>query len=398
MRLLRVIPSMNPSTGGPCQGIRNAIPELQKLGIYNEVACLDDPRSSFSRNDLFPVHLLGPAKGPWQYSNKLVPWLEKNVHRFDAVIVHGLWLYHDYAVVKFFRQLRARTNNKKSPKLFVMPHGMLDPYFQKAPGRKLKAIRNKIYWKLVESKVIENADAMLFTTESELLLAREAFQPYLPKQEINIGYGIAAPPPFTHEMHNAFINECSGLNDRPFILFLSRIHEKKSVDLLIQSYVDIVKGSNTANQTNIPKLVIVGPGMNTPFGKNLLTMAADLKDEYIFFPGMLTGDAKWGAFYNCDAFILPSHQENFGIAVAEAMACSKPVLISNQVNIFREIETSHSGIVADDTVEGVSYLLNSFFSLTDVEKKQMGVNAKTTYEKYFAAAPAAQKMLSILSN
>ena len=397
MRLLRVIPSMNPITGGPCQGIRNSIPELQKLGIYNEVACLDDPRSSFTRNDLFPVHLLGPGKSPWQYSNKLIPWLEKNIERFDAVIVHGLWLYHDYAVNKFFVNQR-RSGNKKLPKLFVMPHGMLDPYFQKAPDRKLKAIRNKIYWKFFESKVIENADAMLFTTQSELQLAKEAFHPYLPKEEINIGYGIAAPPPFTPEMRNAFIADCKDLNDQPFILFLSRIHEKKSVDLLIQSYLNHLNNLPATNQQTIPRLVIVGPGMETPFGNTLLDMAGEYKDQYIFFPGMLTGDAKWGAFYSCEAFILPSHQENFGIAVAEAMACGKPVLISNQVNIFREIENSDSGIVADDTTEGIAYLLNNFFKLSTAQKNEMGNNAKTTYENYFAAAPAAKKMLSILSN
>ncbi len=59
---------------------------------------------------------------------------------------------------------------------------------------------------------------------------------------------------------------------------------------------------------------------------------------------MLTGDLKWGAFRAAEAFVLPSHQENFGIAVVEALACGKPVLISDKVNIWREIVEDGAGL------------------------------------------------------
>ena len=68
---------------------------------------------------------------------------------------------------------------------------------------------------------------------------------------------------------------------------------------------------------------------------------------------MLTGEAKWGAFRAAEFFVLPSHQENFGIVVAEAMALSKPLLITNKVNIWREVEIDGAGIVVDDDVKGV---------------------------------------------
>ena len=90
MNILRVIASMNPASGGPCQGIRNSIPELEKIGIHNEVVCLDDPREQFKTKDTFKIYALGPGKTPWCYSNKLIPWLKENLMRFDAVIVHGL--------------------------------------------------------------------------------------------------------------------------------------------------------------------------------------------------------------------------------------------------------------------------------------------------------------------
>ena len=98
---------------------------------------------------------------------------------------------------------------------------------------------------------------------------------------------------------------------------------------------------------------------------------------------MLTGDAKWGAIYGCEAFVLPSHQENFGIAVVEALACRKPVLISNQVNIWREIESSGSGIVADDTEIDTHQLLIQWLNLSTDEKQLMGQRARDSYETYF---------------
>src|SRR6187549_1056771 len=97
MKVLQIIPSMHPDSGGTSQGIRNMIPELEKLGIYNEVLTLDDPEEEFHSKDPFLITALGPAKGPWRYSSKLVPWLVNNLSRFDVVIVNALWLYHGYA-------------------------------------------------------------------------------------------------------------------------------------------------------------------------------------------------------------------------------------------------------------------------------------------------------------
>ncbi|GHC61359.1 hypothetical protein GCM10007100_30840 [Roseibacillus persicicus] len=78
-----------------------------------------------------------------------------------------------------------------------------------------------------------------------------------------------------------------------------------------------------------------------------------LLDSKVHFCGMLQGDSKWGAFYCARAFVLPSHQENFGIAVVEALACGKSVLITDKVNIWREIKESEAGVVVSDTEEGV---------------------------------------------
>ena len=92
------------------------------------------------------------------------------------------------------------------------------------------------------------------------------------------------------------------------------------------------------------------------------------------------------------AFILPSHQENFGIAVVESLACAKPVLISNQVNIWREIEEAEGGIIADDTMLGTQSLLESWKRLPGGDRLSMGVKARHAFEKNFAIEPAARRL------
>lgn len=397
MKILSVIGSINPITGGPCQGLRNIIPEMKNHNIHNEVVTLDDPTAPFIGNDPFIVHALGPNKGMWKYTNKLKPWLIENISRFDIVIIHGLWLYHGYAVRKAYNYVTEEYRKKeveKIPKLFVMCHGMLDPYFQRAPERRLKAIRNWFYWKLIESKIINQADGVLFTCEEELLLARQTFRPYQPKKEMNVGYGIEEPPALTPSMRNGFIEKCKQLKNDPFILFISRINEKKGIDLLIEAYKSLIEKGN-----DLPKLVIAGPGLDTKYGAELLELvnaSTNLKNN-VFFPGMLTGDAKWGAFYSCEAFILPSHQENFGIAVVEALACSKAVLISNQINIWREIEAGKGGIIKADTLSGSKELLTDWLQLSDERKREMGENARIVYEQNFHIKPAVKKFLEAIS-
>ncbi|MBT0812291.1 glycosyltransferase [Litoribacter ruber] len=399
MKILRVIASMDPSNGGPCQGIRYSIPELEKLGVSNEVVCLDDPAAPFCSADPFPVQALGEGRGPWQYSGKLGPWLMQHLHRFDVVIVHGLWLYHSFAVNRALNHFK-KLNHSCSPKLFIMPHGMLDPYFQRAAGRKIKALRNWLYWKLIEGNVVNGADGVLFTCEQELKLAQLPFRPYSPAKELNVGYGIAEPPKSSETILKAFYRLIPGLRNQKFLLFISRIHEKKGVDMLIEAYAEIWKRHLNPLDTHTakpPLLVIAGPGLNSDFGKKIRNSAASIiPKNAVFFSGMLSGDEKWGAFYSCEAFILPSHQENFGIAVVEALGCGKPVLITDQINIYREIIRQEAGIIAKDNLAGTIKLLDDWISLSPREKTTMGDKAFDCFLKYFSLSQNARKLLSAL--
>jgi glycosyltransferase involved in cell wall biosynthesis len=111
---------------------------------------------------------------------------------------------------------------------------------------------------------------------------------------------------------------------------------------------------------------------------------------------MLSGDLKWGAFRAADVFILPSHQENFGLAVVEALACGVPVLISNRINIRREIQTDRAGLVAADTLAGTRDLLRRWQRLAEGERQAMRVAAARSFRQRFEIERAAQHLVGAL--
>jgi glycosyltransferase involved in cell wall biosynthesis len=394
IRVLRLISSMNPAHGGPCQGIRNSIPSLLQIGVENEVVCLDDTKEAATWNDGFTVYALGKPKGIWHFHPSLNSWLLNNLPNYDVVISHGLWQYQSFAISKAISQLK-KSGSNNVPKHFIMPHGMLDPWFQRSKTRIFKAIRNWVYWKLIEHKVIQNADGLLFTCEEEMRLASTTFIPYHPKNEFNVGYGIQPPPEYMPTMMNSFYHYCPGVEGKKYLLFLSRLHPKKGLDLLVNAYSALMK--DPALQNNLPNLVIAGPGLETAYGAKIQQMVAadaNLKD-IVHFTGMLTGNAKWGAIYGSEAFVLTSHQENFGIAVVEAMACRKPVLISNQVNIWREIEDGGGGLIGADTLDGVVRILKTWLNISAVEKHSMGIHAFDVYKNKFMVEKAAQNIINV---
>jgi glycosyltransferase involved in cell wall biosynthesis len=388
MKLLHVIGSMNPSTGGPCQTIRNGARCFIEQGNTLEVVCLNDPHSDFLGSDDFPVYALGQGRGSWNYHPALLPWLNERSKQYDAIILNGLWQFQGYALWKSSKQPEA-------PPYYIFPHGMLDPWFQRLSVRPLKALRNSILWKVLMHRIVHDARGLLFTSEEEQRLARLPFRPYAPKQETVVGLGLPDPPEYHDRMVEAFREKCPGLNGTGFFLFLGRIHPKKGVDLLIKAYSALGRSSGASS---LPRLVIAGPGLDTPYGKKMQKLAAEIcPPNSVSWPGMLTGDAKWGASYNCDAFVLPSHQENFGIAVVEALACGRPVLISDQVNIWREIREHGAALVQSNSVEATSRLLQDWISLSTNDRSTMAAQAKPCFKSCFSIEYATRRLLETIS-
>jgi len=364
MRILHVIGTIDPAAGGPTEVVRVLI-EQRPEGSTAEVVTLDDPSETFVREAGFPVHALGPAKLTYGYSARLVPWLRANRTRFDGVLVHGMWQYGGLAV---WRTMRGHVPYA------VFPHGMLDPYFKRAFPR--KHCKKWIYWALVEYWVLRAARRVLFTCEAEAELAKHSFWLHRWRAQV-VPFGTTPPTGDETVQREAFYAACPEARGRRFLLFLGRIHRKKGCDLLVDAFVKLA-----ASDVGLD-LVMAGPDAQN-WREELEQGATQVGvADRIHWPGMLRGDAKWGAFYASEAFVLASHQENFGIAVAEAMACGRPVLLSDKVNIAAEIAADGAGLMEVDTAEGVERLLARWIALPEAERKAMSERAHECFHRRY---------------
>ena len=380
MKILRSTHTINPARGGPIESIKQSSAALARRGHEVEIISLDAPNDPWVRDAPVPVHALGPGRGSYGYAARFSSWIKERRAQFDAVIVHGLWQYSSFGV---WRALAGT-----STPYFVFPHGMLDPWFKRAyPAKHFKKL---LYWPWAEYRVLRDAAAVLFTAEEERRLARESFALYRCR-EVVVNYGTAAPANLDQARENFFATYPQ-FKGRPFLLFLGRLHEKKGCDLLINAFIALRK----SNPDFALSLVMAGPCADDEYLRHLRTLANEAGDS-IFFPGMLTGDIKWGALRAAEAFVLPSHQENFGIAVAEALATGTPVLISNKINVWREIQADGAGYVENDDLAGTSNLFSRWLATPAENRPRMQQNARQCFANRFEIERATDSLLTVLA-
>ena len=389
VRVLNIIPSVAPESGGPVEGLLSQLATLHGA-ITFDVVSLDSPGAPYVKAFPAPITALGvdadmpDTRNKFQrhygYSPKLVPWLREHVRSYDAVIAHTLWNYAAYA--------SARVLPTAGVPYFVFTHGMMDPWFRHAYP--LKHLAKQAFWLLNEGVLLRGARKVLFTAEDERLLARNVFLGHGGYAEAVVGYGANAPPPEAPGNAAAFRARFPAWADGPYLLFLSRIHEKKGCDLLIDAFAEV------AAQYPSMQLVIVGPDQ-VGLQPALQAQAERLGlAGRVQFPGPLYGDDKWNAMKGAEAFVLPSHQENFGVVVAEAMACGTPVLTTNRVNIWREVEAAGGGLIEDDTLSGISRLLKRWLILPPVQKAAMRERARLGYETFFRMDMASERLQAVI--
>jgi glycosyltransferase involved in cell wall biosynthesis len=380
MKLLHVLASVDPRGGGPLEGVRQRGLRLEQLGHSVEVVTLDDPAASFIKGFPLKVHAVGPPRSSYRYSAALVPWLRAHAAEYDAIIVNGLWQYHSFAVWRVLKSM-------KLP-YFVFTHGMLDPWFKHAYPR--KHLKKWLYWPWGDYRVLRDARAVLFTSEEERLRARRSFWLYAAHERV-VSYGTSTPPDNVEALREVYLKAHPELRGRRVLLFLGRIQEKKGCDLLVRAFAQV------ASRDPALHLVIAGPDQTGMVGTLTdLARKLDIADR-ISWPGMLQNAMKWGAFYIADAFVLPSHQENYGIAVAEALGCGVPVLVSDKVNIWREVQSAGAGLVATDTIEGTANLLSRWLSLTSGERQTMRHAARELFQRRYTVDAMAQGLLDVIA-
>lgn len=382
-RILHVIRSVGATGGGPVEAIKLLASVHQRLGHDSEVVALDDPNDAAVQSFPFRCHAMVPSLTGYGYSSRLVPWLRANRSRYDVIFVHGLWQYGSFGV---WRAL----HGTRTP-YFVFPHGMLDPWFKRTYP--LKHLKKWLYWPWAEYQVLRDARGVLFTCEEERRLARESFWLYRARERVvNCGTSPRSGDPAAQRA--AFLARFPELTNRRCLLFLGRVHVKKGPDLLLRALREILTNRKRA-ETDAVQLVMAGPN-DHDYGRAMVELARELGlADRVTWTGMLTGDLKWGAFHTAEAFVLPSHQENFGIAVAEALACGVPVLISNRVNIWREIEQDAGGLVEADDLAGTLRLLERWLATDRQAWSAMRRNALACFERRFNIEQTAEDLIRL---
>lgn len=382
VRILHIITGLSPAEGGPPEAVRQLVRAYPGVGVEVEVVCLDDGAAPYLAGMGCAVHALGQSQlGRFSFSPRLWRWLGENAGRFDGLVINGIWTFPGVAV-------RAAARRAGKP-YGVFVHGALDPWFNRTYP--LKHLKKLLYWPL-QYRVLRDARAVFFTTETEAKLAATSFRPNGWKSVV-VPYGINDPDMGGLDgaaQVEAFHRKLPAVRGRRYLLFMGRIHEKKGCDLLMEAFAGVAVRAPEVD------LVMAGPDQAGLKAK-LEGHAAELGiAKRVHWPGMLSGDAKWGALRGCEAFVLPSHQENFGIAVVEALAAGRPVLISNQVNIWPEIEADGVGLVEEDTTAGTGRLLERWLQMPEPEREAMAGRTRESFLERYAMERAAAMVKRVL--
>jgi len=380
LRLLHAIASVNPADGGPVEGVRQLSSINTRYGHEVEIVTLDSPDSPWVRQSKVTVHALGPGLGVYGFSLKYLDWMRKNGSRYDAVIINGVWGFNAYGTWLALR--------KQDVPYMVFTHGMLDPWFKyRYP---FKHIKKWIYWPWGLYPVLRDATAVFFTCERERVLARDSFWLY-DCNEIVVRYGTGGIPEPDIDYRPDFFETHPALRHTRNFLFFGRVHPKKGPDLLIKAVGRMIREDRWDKATM--RLVMAGPA-DSSYATELNELASrEGVSDVIYWTGMITGMQKWGAIQAAEVFVLPSHQENFGIAVAEALSARVPVLISHAVNISPEIAADGAGLAEEDTVMGAYRLLRKWLSFSDRERQAMRDQARETFLARYTVEVGAKDMM-----
>ena len=266
----------------------------------------------------------------------------------------------------------------------------MDPWFKRTYP--LKHLKKWLYWPWAEYRALRDARAVLFTCEEERRLARQSFWLYkcdefvIKLRHLRSSWAIpcSSGAPFWRSFPELAGKRC--------LLFLGRVHVKKGPDLLFKAFADVL-GRLPAATTGDVQLVMVGPNDHA-YGQEMMRLVEDLSiKNRVTWTGLLRSPLKWGAFYAAEAFVLPSHQENFGLAVAEALACGVPVLISNQVNIWREVHHDGAGLVETDDLPGTTRLLEGWLATDRNAWNAMKARALSCYQSRFQIERTADSLI-----
>lgn len=344
MKILHIIEGVDANLGGLPYALFNILATEKMIGLHSEVLSIVPPPGTFDKSSFeYPCHLFSSSfPSRFKRSQSALQWLEMHIQKFDCLIIHSLW-----NLLSIQSAFMAAKHRKP---YVIWPHGSLDPFdLQK------KYLLKKAIGPWVIKKVLKKASYVCCTTalEAELLESYGA----RPKIQV-LPLAVEKIKEEGHRDH--FRQTYNFREDDTVLLFLSRINYKKGLDILLRA-LKLLQTRNPSYHPRI-KLSIAGSGSEeyTLYIRNLVNQL-DLT-SIVTFCGLINGKAKADAFAGSDCFVLPSMNENFGIAVVESLQAGLPVLISKNVYIWRSIIEKQGGWVCDYSVESVYQQLNYILS------------------------------------
>jgi glycosyltransferase involved in cell wall biosynthesis len=332
VRILHAISGIDPRNGGPTNALIGLAAAQRSAGLDVRVVSTwqekDAIRSAEQLEKLgVGVQMIGPATGALSRHPDIRRLIDQEVAGADVVHVHALW--------EELQHQAARSAQRQGKPYLIRPCGMLDPW-----SLSQSRWKKRLYMALRLRRNLDRAAALHFTSELERdLTAPLKLKPrgIVEPNGIRVEEFEPLPPP------GQFRQRHPELRGRPLLMFLSRLHLKKGLDILIPALARLRRRDAV--------LVLAGPD-GDGYGQTVQRMVEESKlQDRVIFVGMLRGADRIAALADADLFVLPSYQENFGIAVIEALAAGTPVVVSDQVNIYREIASAGVGGVVPTRVE-----------------------------------------------
>jgi len=383
LRVLHVIPSIAACRGGPSKAVIEMVRALRKIDIDAEIITTNDNGPKLLQVSLqqkqnyldVPITFFRRFSPPinavreFAYSGDLKRWLHANISNFDLIHVHAVFSYSSTITMAIAR--------KMGVPYLIRPIGQLQHWSLKQANTK-----KKIYLKLIESKNIENASAAHFTSHAEMQEANQYFN--IANGHV-IPLGIDTPSDGT-SLTKAKLLSRFNLNDSEFnILYLSRLHEKKGLELLLKAFSESKHNS---------ALWIAGDGAK-PYVNQLKQYAQKLNiSKNCFFLGHVDGENKHALLNHADLFVLSSHSENFGVAVLEAMSAGLTPLVSREVALSNQIKDNKLGLVCDVNVNDIKAKLN-YARDNKNHIKNMGLRAAEHSKNHYSWSIIANKLRTL---
>lgn len=381
MKILHVIPSISLLKGGPTAAVLGLCKELARVGNDVTLVTTDEDEGGLLDVPLgIPVEKYGfttlhfhRQTNFYCFSWPLTKWLAENIDNYDFVHVHAVFSYPTIPA-----SLLAHHN--KVPYVLT-PHGILMAWGRETrkPWLKKASIR------LVEKNILQHASILHYTSERERD-EMPGFARQLKSAVIPLGIDMS---PFAHLPPRGWLrSQYKTIGDRPIILFLSRLDPNKGLELLLESFQQIVKQKVDA------VLVIAGDGV-PEYVDSLHRQIRSLSlERNVIFTGFLQGDKKIAALADADLYVLSSRSESFGMAVVEAMACGLPVIISNQIGIHRQVSDAGAGLVVPWDDSALTRAITKL-SIDRVLRQNMGKKASILAEEQFSIDATTCRMIAV---